>query len=131
MESKSLDHLGLISGMWDELELGTTIDRIIPQDIEQRNVSLGTVCKALVINGLGFTQRTLYLVSSFFEDKPMESLLGEGITPNHLNDTVLGRALDDIHSFGCTELFSMLTPVISNNLGLATRLSIWIQLIFI
>jgi len=121
MKSKALDHLGLISGMWDKLELGLAIDQVIPQDIDQRNISLGTACKALVINGLGFTQRTLYMVSSFFENKPLDILLGEGITSDHLNDTVLGRALDQIHGYGCTNLFSQLTPVVCKKLGLTCR----------
>ena len=121
LESKAIDHLGLIAGMWDKLELGSTIDNLITQDRDQRNVSIGTTCKALVIMGLGFSQRTLYMVSRFFENKPVDVLLGNEVISSHLNDTVLGRALDDIHDFGCTKLFAQLTPVICKNLGLRTR----------
>lgn len=46
------------------------------------------------------------MVSSFFESKPVDLLLGEGIEASHLNDTVIGRALDDIHAYGCSKLFS-------------------------
>ena len=104
MESKVIDHLGLLSGIWDELELTKTIDQWIPQDSTYRHVSVGNICKALVLNGLGFTERTLYLVTSFFENKPTSLLLGEGIMPSHLNDTVIGRALDDIQKYGTTPL---------------------------
>ena len=45
----------------------------------------------LIINGLGFTGQTLYLFPEFFEDKPIDRLIGEGIQPEHLNDKVLGR----------------------------------------
>ena len=62
--------------------------------------------KALILNGLGFTQRTLYMVSTFFEDKPIEVLLGNGIEPSQLNDTTLGRCLDAIHSYGYTTFYT-------------------------
>lgn len=117
--SKIVDHLGLVSGMCDELDLVNQIDRHIPQDLEQREISVGNICKALIINGLGFVQRRLYLVSSFFEKMPTELLLGDAIKPEHLNDTVMGRALDQIHAYGTTELFSQLCPVICQNLGLS------------
>ena len=39
--SKLLNHLGLIAGMYDELGLGELIDSLIPQDEEQRTVSVG------------------------------------------------------------------------------------------
>lgn len=121
LSSKNLDHLGLVSAMYDELEIGIRIDSLVPQDSTMRQISLGTICKALVINGLGFVQRTLYLVSSFFEDKPVELLLGSGVKASHLNDSVLGRGLDSLHAFGTTELFSLLSPVICKNLGLIPR----------
>lgn len=118
LQTKSLDHLGLVSGMYDELSLGARIDALVQLDKTRRDVSIGTLCKALVLNGLGFTQRTLYMVSSFFEGKPIASLLGEGIEASQLNDSVLGRALDDLHAYGCTKLFSQLTPLICERLAL-------------
>ena len=87
--SKSLDHLGLVSGMIDELELVPLLNNLLETDGISREVSLGLLIKALILNGLGFTQRTLYMVSSFFSDKPIELLLGEGFEANQLNDTVL------------------------------------------
>ncbi len=109
LSSKILDHLGLVSGMCDELSISSLIDNLVPQDTTQRNISIGTIVKGLILNGLGFTQRSLYLVPSFFENKPTELLLGAGIKPEHLNDTVIGRALDTIYDFGCTNLFSIIS----------------------
>ena len=83
--------------MIDELGIVEAIDRHLQIDGKERDVSLGILCKALILNGLGFTQRTLYMVSTFFEDKPIEVLLGEGVEPGQLNDTSLGRCLDAIH----------------------------------
>lgn len=116
--SKQLDHLGLVSGMIDELGLVSQIDNLMSVQEKERDLSIGTICKALIINGLGFVQRTLYMVPSFFEDKPIELLLGEGISAEQLNDTTLGRALDDIHQYGCTELYAGLVPQICKVLGL-------------
>jgi transposase len=48
-------------------------------------------------------------------------LLGEGISPSQLNDTVLGRCLDAIHAYGCTELYARLVPQICKNLGLTPK----------
>lgn len=119
--SKNLGHLGIVSGMIDELGLVECIDKQVQVDGIGREVSIGTICKALVLNGLGFTQRTLYMVPTFFEDKPIEVLLGSGIKASQLNDTVLGRALDAIHSYGCTELYAHLSSQICKTLGLKSK----------
>ena len=97
--SKQLNHLGLVAGMYDELGIGQLIDRLIPQDQEQRTVSIGQAVKAMILNGLGFTQRALYLTPFFFRDKPVNKLIGEGIEAANLNDDVLGRALDAIFDY--------------------------------
>lgn len=105
LESKILDHLGLVAAMYDELEIGKRIDQAIQQDFDERIVSIGTAVKAMVLNGLGFVQQRLYLVPRFFETKPTEHLLGPGILPEHLNDDTLGRTLDALYDYGVTELF--------------------------
>ena len=119
--SKSLDHLGIVSGMIDELELVSLLNVLLETDGIARNVSPGILIKALILNGLGFTQRTLYMVSSFFSDKPIELLLGEGLEASQLNDTVLGRCLDLIYAHGCTSLYANLVPQICNKLGLTPK----------
>ena len=121
IESKVIDHLGLVSGMYDELRIGEQIDALLPQNLNCREVSIGTLCKALVLNGLGFVERRLYMVSDFFSSKPIDVLLGEGIKSNQLNDSVLDRALDDIYEYGTTKLFSNLVPSIHQALNLSTR----------
>jgi transposase len=119
--SKQIDHLGLVSGMIDELQLVELINLQLNQDGKERSVSLGILVKSLILNGLGFTERTLYMVSSFFNDKPIELLLGEGITASQLNDTSLGRCLDTIQAYGTTELYANLVPKICKTLGLAPK----------
>ena len=101
--SQTLDHLGLVAGMYEELGIGERIDQVIAQDRDKRQVSLGQAVKAMVLNGLGFVNQRLYLMPKFFWDKPTQRLIGEGIQPEHLNDDVLGRALDAWYEFGVTE----------------------------
>ncbi|MEZ5584262.1 MAG: DUF4277 domain-containing protein [Candidatus Competibacteraceae bacterium] len=45
-------------------------------------VSVGQAVKALVLNGLGFVNRALYLVPVFHPDKPTERLIGAEIRPD-------------------------------------------------
>jgi transposase len=94
--------------MTDELGLVELIDSLIPQDQQQRHVSVGKCVKAMILNGLGFVNRTLYLMPHFFKDKPVERLLGEGIKAEHLNDDTLGRALDCIFKYGTSDLYAQL-----------------------
>ena len=47
--------------MVDELGLPELIDTVIKQDPKQRQVLVGQCVKAMVLNGLGFVNRTLYL----------------------------------------------------------------------
>ena len=119
--SKLLNHLGLVSGMYDELGVGELIDSLIPQDQEKRVVSLGQAVKAMVLNGLGFVNRALYLTPHFFQDKPVDRLIGEGIEAQHLNDTTSGRALDGIYNYNPEELYSQLALRAVDRLGLLPR----------
>jgi transposase len=59
-KSETLEHLGLVAGMFDELGIGELVDELVPQDLEQRTVSVGQALKAMVLNGLGFANRRLY-----------------------------------------------------------------------
>jgi transposase len=120
-ESRSLEHLGLVAGMYDELGIGEVIDRVVPQDTGKRIVSLGQVVKAMVLNGLGFVNQRLYLIPHFFQDKPTERLLGAGIGPEHLNDDVTGRALDRLYEQDVTSVYALVSIEAVKRLGLRPR----------
>jgi transposase len=120
-KSKSINHLGLVAGMCDELGLSELIDQIIPQCQEKRTVSIGQAVKAMILNGLGFTHRALYLTPLFFQDKPVDRLIGPGIHAEHLNDDVLGRALDTLYANDPSKLFSQCAIQAVHRLGLRTR----------
>ncbi len=97
IQVKNLDHLGLIAGIIDELEIVEIINEqvgIQPGEI----VSAGLIVKAIILNGLGFVSRPLYLFPQFFQDKATEHLLGLGILPEHLNDDKIGRVMDKLYA---------------------------------
>jgi hypothetical protein len=76
--SYALDHHGLVAGMVDELGLVGKIDAMIPQDLGQRQVSVGVAVKAMILVGLGFVRRALYLTPDFFRGKPVGAAAGAG-----------------------------------------------------
>ncbi len=120
-ESKTLDHSGLVAGMFEELEIGDRIDEHIAQDFDEREVPVGQAVKALVLNVFGFVQQWLYLTPKFSERVPTERLIGKGIRPEHLNEGVLGRALDDLFEYGVTEPFRGVAAHAEGKLGLGSR----------
>jgi transposase len=92
---KSIGHLGLVAGSYDELRIGTIIDRLIPKN-GQHKLTHGDIVKAMTINGLGYVERRLYLFPVFFTDISLKRLFNQDITVDQLNDDVLGRTLDAI-----------------------------------
>src|SRR5215210_5834452 len=122
-KSETLEHLGLVAGMFDELGVSELVDEMVPQDLSQRKVSVGQALKAMVLNGLGFANRRLYLMPEFFRNKPTQRLVGAGISPEHLNDDALGKALDTLYAFGLTELYRMIARQAAERLGLGATLT--------
>ncbi len=104
---QNLDHLGLIAGIIDELGIVDTINELVgiqPGEI----VTAGVVVKAIILNGLGFVSRPLYLFPQFFQDKATEHLLGKGIWSEHLNDDKIGRVMDKLYAKGLTNIFLLI-----------------------
>lgn len=120
-QSKNLNHLGLVAAMCRELKIAEYFDARITNDSDARNVSIGQAVVAMIINGLGFTGQTLYLVPEFFEDKPIDRLIGEGIQAEHLNDKILGRALDSLYDVGVSDLYLNLAIKVVNHLKLPCK----------
>jgi transposase len=103
-QTERLDHLGIVAGVCKEAGIAEWLDKIAGEN--RRSVSVGTATVAMILNGLGFSNRQLYLVPQYFENKPVEHLLGEGITAEMLNDDCLGRTLDWICEHDVTTLFA-------------------------
>ncbi len=76
---KNMDHLGLIAGMGDELKIKESIDEAIPSSSKSKNLSYGEATKAMILNGLGYVNKQLYLTPLFFKDKPLKMLFGRDV----------------------------------------------------
>jgi hypothetical protein len=67
-----------VAGVCQEIGLASWLDEQDPSN--RQLVSVGTATTAMILNGLGFSNRQLYLVPQYFENKPVARLLGRGIT---------------------------------------------------
>ena len=109
--TKNLDYLGIVAGAFDELGISEVLDEKLPKN-RQHKCSHSTIVKAMVLNGLGYTERRLYLFPSYFNNLPTERLLGRGILPEDINEDTVGRTLDRIYEYGSTKLFSVKNVII-------------------
>jgi transposase len=111
-----------VAGVCQEIGLAAYLDEQESKPNSQRQVSGGTATVAMILNGLGFSNRRLYLVSQFFEHKPIEHLLGAGIKAEDLNDDCLGRTLDWLYEHDVTRLFAGIARQARASLGISSRL---------
>jgi transposase len=109
IESETLAHHGLVAATIQDIGLIEKINARLPLNVSKGGkISHGHRSAAMIINGLGYVTRTLYLSSHFFDSKPVERLLGIAVEAEELNDDMLGRHLDAISGYGSTKLFSEL-----------------------
>ena len=104
MDIKRLDHHGIVAGVIHDLGIIEFFNREIERGNEE--IGAGEGVAAMIINGLGFSDRPLSLTPQFFEQLPTEHLIGEGVEASKLNRHRLGRLLDQIYDAGTSELFS-------------------------
>jgi transposase len=119
IRSERLDHLGIVAGVCQEIGLADYVDALAGPNAQQ--VSVGTATVAMILNGLGFSNRRLYLVSQFFATKPVEHLLGAGITADLLHDDCLGRTLDWLYDHDPTTLFAGIARQARQRFGVAAH----------
>ena len=84
--TKSLDHLGLVSGMCKEIGVATIIAQALPEQSSDKHVTFGQLVEAMILNGLGFVGRTLHMYPEYFAECPVERLIGKGVKAEHIND---------------------------------------------
>jgi transposase len=101
----AMDHHGIVAAMCKELKVACRIDEKIHDNDKRQPVSPGQAVVAMILNGLGFTNRRLYLTHQFFDGKPVERLLDAEISAGDLTDHTLGHALDEIARYGTSRLF--------------------------
>jgi transposase len=120
IEVQDIDHLGLVAGIVDEIGIVEITNRLLgTHPLEE--VSAGHVVKAMILNCLGFLTAPLYLFSQFFEGKATEHLIGPGVKPEHLNDSRLGRVLDQLYKKGLSHVFMEIALAAVKRFGVSTK----------
>jgi transposase len=114
------DHHGIIAGVIHDLGIIDFVNDRLGIDSDEK-VTAGEALAAMIINGLGFTDRPLTLAPQFFANCPLDLLFNKAITANELNRFKLGRTLDRIHGYGCDLLFSELALKACKQEGIDTR----------
>ncbi len=117
--SKNLDHLGIVSQICDEIGIVKTIDKLIPPD-PQMKLSHGECVKLMVINGLGFTSRSLYLEAQFFSTRPVNRFLKKDCESS-INDDRLRRTLNELFDSGCESIFASVASEAALRFGVSQK----------
>ena len=121
MEAQVINHLGLVSAEYEKIGISQILNNIFPKHPNSK-LSINDCVKILTLNSLDFTGRPLYLTHSFFTNKPVDILIGEGVSFDIINDDVLGRALDDIYDADPTLLFHRVAYRAAKEYGLNTKI---------
>jgi transposase len=120
IDVQDLDHLGIIAGIVDDIGIVEIIDRELGKH-PQEKVSAGQAVKAMILNCMGFLTSPLYLFSEFFAGKATEHLIGEGVTAEHLNESRLGRVMDQLYEYGITLMFVKIATEMCKKFGISTN----------
>jgi molybdopterin/thiamine biosynthesis adenylyltransferase len=60
IEIQNIDHLGIVAGIIDSIGIVEIINELIGIEKDEK-VNAGQVVKAMIINGLGFVSKPLYI----------------------------------------------------------------------
>lgn len=114
--------LGIVAGLIDEIGIVEIINSKLGIDSREK-IASGILVKAILINGLGFVSRPLYLFSQFFDDKWIKMLLGEDVERDYLNDHKNGRVMDKLYKYGLSNLFLEIVLSVINKFKIDTKYS--------
>ena len=91
----ALGHLGLAGAFIRECGLIDKIDSLIPKESNNAgHFTHGQVVALMILNGLGYTTRPLYMSNTFFDAKDVEAMLEFEYRSSWFNDDVIGRTMD-------------------------------------
>ena len=122
LEVSRLDHLGIVSGVIDDLGLVDAINARLKKDKNGLEaISPGEAVKGMILNGLGFVAKPLSLTPLFFLHKSLAILFHPGVTAADFNRFKLGRTLDQIFVYGADRLFSELAFTVCVQEGVDQR----------
>lgn len=118
--SKNIDHLGIVATLCKEIELVKEIDKIVGVKDRQK-VTTGEAVMAMVINGLGFVNRPLYLTPEFMKNKPIELFFDKDLKPEDFNDDTMDRALDRLFENNPTSIFMHIALKTAKKFGIERK----------
>jgi transposase len=113
-----IDHHGLVAAISRDLGIAEKINRRIASKDPRRKIQPGLAAVAMIINGLGFTNRRLYLTPQFFQSKAVAFLFEEKVQAEDFNEHALGKALDEIAAYGSSKLYGEVAFEIALEQGL-------------
>lgn len=122
IEIQNIDHLGIVAGIIDCIGLVEIINELIGQEKGEK-VSPGNVVKAMIMNGLGFVSKPLYMFPQYFETIACEHLIGAGVKPEYLNDDKLGRVMDKLFIKGLDTIFFIIALKAAKKFGVSLSTS--------
>ncbi len=108
--STSIDHLGVIAVICDDIGISDIIDEFIGIHHNQ-TVSCGQATKAMILNILAIFMRPLYLLSKYLDGKPVHRLIAENLRAKDFTDDVLGRTLDKLYEHDMEAIFLKISSV--------------------
>lgn len=120
-----MDHHGLVAAVCRDLGIIDKINARVGSKDPRRVIQPGLAVAAMIINGLGFTNRRLYLTPQFFESKAIEYLFSADVAATDFDAHTLGKALDEISAYGSSRLYGEIAFEIAmekNLLGERTHL---------
>jgi transposase len=79
------------------------------------------VVKAMILNCMGLLTDPLYLFSDFFIGKATEHLIGTGVKAEYLNDSRLGRVMDQLYEYGITLIFVKIATEMCKRFGVSVK----------
>lgn len=118
LQTERLDHHGITAGVCRDLGIANKINARIGSKDPRRVIQPGIAAVAMIINGLGFTNRRLYLTPQFFASKALSLLFEQEVEASQLDDHALGKCLDEIAAYGPTKLFGEIAFDIATERGL-------------
>lgn len=116
--TKVIDHHGLVAAVCKDLGIEEKINHRIGSKDPRRKIQPGLATLAMIINGLGFTNRRLYLTPQFFQSKAIEFLFEKQVCASDFNDHILGKVLDEISAYGSSKLYGEIAFEIAMEQGL-------------
>lgn len=118
LSTEVIDHHGLVAAISRDLGIAEKINRRIGSKDPRRKIQPGLAVVAMIINGLGFTNRRLYLTPQFFQSKAIEFLFEEAVRAEDFTDHALGKGLDEIAAYGSSKLYGEIAFDIAIEQGL-------------